>query len=206
MTTIFSYKKKQSIIHNASTLLKLIIYFMLSILVFLTNLHALLYFYIAGIIIMIASKIEIKYVLIDIKQALVYVTFIMLSDSISYILRYNCINRSLLEYLNYLFCLKIIIMIFYTSIFFRTTNFYNLFSLFFDIEMKLAKKRRIADLFTLYITFIPKLFKIYSDVELAYRSRNGKNGIRKFIMIFPIFLRNSFLYADRMYLLIKSRK
>jgi energy-coupling factor transporter transmembrane protein EcfT len=54
---------------------------------------------------------------------------------------------------------------------------------FFHLE-----KLRISLAISLMLGFIPRFFAIWEDTELAWKSRCGKNGIRKVITIVPIIM------------------
>jgi biotin transport system permease protein len=50
------------------------------------------------------------------------------------------------------------------------------------------EKLKISLAISLMLGFIPKFFVIWEDTDLAWKSRNGKNGLKKIAIIIPIIM------------------
>ncbi len=78
---------------------------------------------------------------------------------------------------------KLICSMQWTSLFFTTTT---------SIELQNTLERflpsKIAKSFSLFINFIPMLFSVWNQLERAWTSRGGKNGLTKITTLLPVFL------------------
>lgn len=108
-----------------------------------------------------------------------------------------------------------------SSIFFKTTTSFQIRSTLDDFEFffikclnkipflnkfHLEKKIRFAYIFSLYLTFIPRVFSVYSSVSLAWKARCGKNNLKKLFIVLPAVVSVLLSVAKETDLSFKNRK
>ncbi len=78
-----------------------------------------------------------------------------------------------------------------TSIFYRTTSILEFNRGFSDIERFISHKddTPFADVLSLTITFIPRLVSYWYRIDNAYKAREGKNDIRRILVLTPVLFR-----------------
>lgn len=177
-TALFSYKIGNSFIHKLHPIIKVILLFALPISIFFLPLPVIGLFSLVCIILSLFVPITIKEQLRNVKPVLYYCTFLLIIYLWN-ILFSNPSNGMQLFSL----AAKLVCSMQWTSLFFTTTTSIELQN---TLEKFLPSK--IAKSFSLFINFIPMLFSVWNQLERAWTSRGGKNGITKITTLLPVFL------------------
>ena len=86
--------------------------------------------------------------------------------------------------------LRLVLTVQFSALLFRTTSSLEIREALRTIEKrllliipftgkKLSSKSRLADNVSMFLSFIPEIFISWSNINLAWKARNGKQGIRK---------------------------
>jgi biotin transport system permease protein len=89
---------------------------------------------------------------------------------------------------------RLLVLLQLSSLLFRTTTLVALKSAIARICPPLAVP------LALFLGFIPALFELWGRLDLSWRARGGKRGIKKLFVLLPALLSLAFFHAD-----IKSR-
>jgi energy-coupling factor transporter transmembrane protein EcfT len=223
---IFSYNKRDSLIHKAPAILKLLILFCVPLVTYFTALpyHATL-FAIAVILALIA-KIPLKSFLRDLKPIIYYCLFILIIDVLTILLfdktpmpistelEESAVSPTisfftiLTEKGNFLLMSRLVVSMAYTSIFFRTTSHLEMRQSLEKIESCLTfghSNLTFSKAFALFLNFLPQLFAIWNSLDLAWRARGGKRTPRKIVVLLPSFISLSLKKANQTLLALKNR-
>ncbi|MCL2276335.1 MAG: hypothetical protein FWC21_00410 [Treponema sp.] len=183
---IFKYKTTKGPLHKIPAIIKLILLLPLSILCLYLQTIWLL----TGIFIIIFAAffcgLSVYDQLLDFKPAAFYVIILFAFSSLSNAIDYITLAPShsstetpipvLILALSSIFvpdqdyirlALRLILIIQISALVFRTTS---------SLEIKYAAR---LDILTLFIGFIPDIFKIWSNINTAWKARNGKNNFWK---------------------------
>ncbi len=103
---------------------------------------------------------------------------------------------------------RIIVAMAYTSVFFRTTSHREIREALEKVELFVTfghSKLGFPKSFALFLNFLPQLFSIWANLDKAWRARQGKRGIRKILVLMPVFISLSIKKANDTLLSIKNR-
>ncbi len=227
---ILSYKKRNSLIHKTPAIIKLIVLFCIPLVLHLTSwqYHAVLFF--VAFIISLIAKISTRDFLRDLRPIFYYCLLIALIDILSTLLfdktpmliSENLANEErsyffsnlqsffsvVLSNGNYILLTRIVVAMAYTSIFFRTTSHREIREALEKIELGVTFghfKLGFSKSFALFLNFLPQLFSIWANLDKAWRARQGKRGIRKILVLMPVFISLSIKKANDTLLSIKNR-
>ncbi len=98
-----------------------------------------------------------------------------------------------------------------TALFLRTTSSMQLKTGISDIEtairkiLPVSKKNRFTQYFLLFLLFIPQIFQTWHSLEKAWFARQGKNGVRKIIILFPQLITVCMHHAYTVHLAMLNR-
>ncbi len=109
---------------------------------------------------------------------------------------------------NYMLLSRLVVAMTYTSIFFRTTSHREIREALEKIELGVTfghAKLTFSKAFALFLNFLPQLFSIWASLDKAWRARQGKRGIRKILVLMPVFISLSIKKANDTLLSIKNR-
>lgn len=109
---------------------------------------------------------------------------------------------------NYMLLSRLVVAMTYTSIFFRTTSHREIREALEKIELGVTfghSKLTFSKAFALFLNFLPQLFSIWASLDKAWRARQGKRGIRKILVLMPVFISLSIKKANDTLLSIKNR-
>jgi len=189
--TMFKYKTTKSLLHKTPSVFKL-----LSLLIFTIFSFLLPPFYLGAVILFLIitaflNKFSLTEQLTDLKPAFLYTVIIYAISTISNFT--NHINlTSLLTPHSSLFTiltphpdlikliLRLILIIQLSALFFRTTS-----------SLEIREIVRFNTL-TLFICFIPEIFSVWSSINLAWKARGGKPGIKMIGTLLFILISISF--------------
>ena len=226
---IFSYNKRDSIIHKTPAILKLLILFCVPLITYFTPLvyHAGLFA--LALFLVLLAKIPLKSFLRDLRPIIYYCIFILIIDVLTILLfdktpmpistelsaeLEESVNPTLnffsilKEKGNFLLMSRLIVSMAYTSIFFRTTSHLEMRQSLEKIESCITlghSKLTFSKAFALFLNFLPQLFAIWNSLDLAWRARGGKRTVRKIIALLPVFISLSLKKANQTLLALKNR-
>ena len=226
---IFSYNKRDSIIHKTPAILKLLILFCVPLITYFTPLvyHAGLFA--LALFLVLLAKIPLKSFLRDLRPIIYYCIFILIIDVLTILLfdktpmpistelsaeLEESVNPTLnffsilKEKGNFLLMSRLVVSMAYTSIFFRTTSHLEMRQSLEKIESCITfghSKLTFSKAFALFLNFLPQLFAIWNSLDLAWRARGGKRTVRKIIALLPVFISLSLKKANQTLLALKNR-
>ena len=206
MQGLFSYSKKNSIVHRTPAAIKLLLLLAIPITLYLTPIEVCLVLIPVLAIVAIISKISAKDFLRDLRPIVIYSILILSIDVLSYFISSkstNIITNSSLYLI-----LRLLCAIEALSVFFRTTGIYEITDCLQKLESKItfgSSSLVVSSMLSLFLSFLPQVFSIWSDLELAYKARGGKRGPAKVIRLLPMLLSLSIRKANTTYLALLNR-
>jgi energy-coupling factor transporter transmembrane protein EcfT len=176
--TIFQYKTKKGLYHKIPAVIKLVLLLPLSIFCVSFPSGWLLTGTLTVIIIALIGGITPKEQLCDLKPVFIYGVFMYLLSVFSNLFEYPVITRSFpdlytifiilkpnADYLHLALRLTLIVQL--SALLFRTTS-----------SLEIRGLLRIESI-SVFLMFIPEIFKIWTSINLAWKARGGKNGLVK---------------------------
>ena len=192
---LFSYKIGSSFIHKMPTLLKIALMFAIPISIFfLTPLYTVIFSVICFIIARIVGFTFLEQCR-EVRPVLYYCTFLLITYLISFIFSTPTNGMELLS-----LALRLICSMQWTSLFFKTTT-----SLALQSALEKILPASVARTFSLFLTFIPMLFSVWNKLDIAWKSRGGKNNIQKIFILLPVFISLSLHKAYTVSMTIENR-
>jgi len=165
---IFKYKTKKGPLHKAPAAVKLVLFLPVSVFCLLLP----SFYLAAGIIIAFSfslfCSITLREQLTDLKPALFYIIFMYILSLINNILNHSpllIIIAPNLVFLNA--ALRLFFIIQLSALLFRTTS---------PLEIHNIVRIEIVSLF---LMFIPEIFKTWEMINLAWKARGGRKGINR---------------------------
>lgn len=211
-TGFFRYQTGSSFLHRLHPVIKIILLFTLALSSFALPVKWALCawaFFICFAIFLRFSPVDI---LNDLFPAFLYALMVYGASILSNVLTHSA-DQSLIplfyfnmQYLPLLVHLSLSLEI--TSIFYRTTSSLEFHQGFSQIEQFFTRKKESpwADSLSLTLTFVPEIVHNWQKIELAWKSRGGKNNIRKIITLVPLLFRVSFHSAYQKALALENRR
>ncbi|MGX8681489.1 MAG: energy-coupling factor transporter transmembrane component T family protein [Spirochaetales bacterium] len=199
MDSLFSYKATDSFLHRTPALIKLLFLFAVPVTVMLTSIKVCLVLIAAIALIAILGKIRVRDFLRDQKPVVFYSLMIVVLDALAFLLFDK--NQSIVTTRSLHMILRLLCAMEATSVFFRTTSS-------FEIREAISfghPNNPVSDTFALFLSFLPQVFETWTQLELAYRSRGGKNGPMKVLRLFPLLITMSMKKAGTTYLALLNR-
>jgi len=198
---IFKYKTIKGPLHKLPAILKLFFLIFLSILCIRLPYLWLFIGIIITIFLSFFCKISLHEQLTDFKPAFFY-AFLLYSLSIFTNIIDNwkilfTVNYSLffifLPHQDFIrIALRLILIIQFSALFFRTTSLLEIRESLNFIVKKLKIKSRFAESLSLFLCFIPEIFQTWSNINLAWKARSGKHGIKKIKTLLFVLIIMSF--------------
>ena len=205
---LFMYTKRNGIVQKLPALLKIAFIFVMSVASTLFGIHANLCLFFACFILSVLSKVLVFEFASDLKYVFGYSVFIIVLDMASYFIENKTLVGMNMGCFNFPLVVRLIAVFALSSLFFRTTGVYDIRTAIEDVEIFCTggkTKRTFSKSFTLFFSFIPKLFYLWNQIEKAYEARMGKKGIKKIIAVVPIFISVSIKRADTTVLALLNR-
>ena len=214
--SIFKYKIIKGALHKWHVMLKL--FLLLSLSIFCLTLPS--FWLCAGIIIAaffaFLCRFTLREQLTDLKPAVIYAVLMYALSVFSNI--YNYLNNTqfvfpasffsvLIPHSDYLrIALRLTLIIQLSALLFRTTSAIEIRECLRNIELFLKKlftrlssynkhislRPRFAENISVFLMFIPEIFKIWSDIDLAWKARGGRQGLKKIRMLVFVLISLSF--------------
>jgi len=197
---VFGYKTIRGILHKVPAMLKLFMFLPLCVFCMSFNVLQFAAGIIAAAILVFISGFTIKEQLTDLKPALIYGFFLYLLSVFSnlpenvQITDMSGLVRIFLPRNDFfLFSLRLIIIVQLSALLFRTTSAFEIREALGEIEYwikrvlshlpllgkNITPDRKIAGVFSLFLSFIPEIFAIWTNINLAWKARGGKNNFKK---------------------------
>lgn len=211
---ILSYQKRNSLIHGMPAILKLVILLGMVVALYLTGLEIHGILFAISLVVVLISGIPFKDFLHDLKPVAFYGLFIAVIEVVGAVLYGGVLLESFENGMwrtnsSVLLVSRLVVAMSYTSLFFRTTS--NL-----EIRQSLEKAELAVSFghshlsfsraFALFLNFLPQLFAIWAGLDKAWRARCGKRGIRKVLVLLPVFITLSMKKANDALLSLRNRR
>lgn len=211
---ILSYQKRTSLIHKTPALLKLALLLGIAIALYLTGfgVHCLLM--VVALLLVWVSKIQLKDFLHDLRPVVFYCIFIALVEAAGSLLYGGVFFISFRDgawknNVSVLLVSRLVVAMSYTSVFFRTTSNLEIRQSLEDVETALTFGRSnlsFSKAFALFLNFLPQLFAIWTGLDKTWKARCGKRGIRKIIVLLPVFIALSMKKANDTLMSLRNRR
>ncbi|MCL2185096.1 MAG: energy-coupling factor transporter transmembrane protein EcfT [Treponema sp.] len=204
---IFKYKTIKGPLHKLPAILKLFILILTSFFcMFFSSLWLLIGIFLAVIIAFIC-KISLREQLTDFKPAVFYIILLYSLSVFSNIFDYWDFLFPLNSFLIFLLIpqidfihiiFKFILIIQLSALFFRTTSLIDIKEglIFPFIGKKIKRKFSFSENISLFLCFIPEIFQTWANINLSWKARAGKNGIKKIKALLFILIILSFEKAS----------
>lgn len=206
MNSIFSYSVQNSPVHRMNPALKLVLLLAFAIADYFLSPSACMISMFVIALLQILSKVPFRDYLHDLKPITYFCIFLVLIDLAScFIFR---TQEEIISMGTISMALRMLCAMQCSSLFFRTTSYFQLRSSLRKAETALTRgksRHTLSTVLTLFISFLPKIFAIYSDIDLAYRSRGGRNGLVKALRILPVVITCSLKKADDTFISMTNR-
>jgi len=197
---LFGYKTVRGILHKVPAMLKLFMFLPLCIFCMSFTILQFITGIIAAAIFAFICGLTLSEQLTDLKPALIYGLLLYLLLVFSNLLENIQITdiSGLVQIISprneyFLFSLRLIIIVQLSAMLFRTTSAFEIRESLGEIEYwikrvlshlpllgkNITPNRKISGVFSLFLSFIPEIFVIWTNINLAWKARGGKNNFRK---------------------------
>lgn len=198
----FRYKTQTTILHKVPASIKLVAMLALAIIAFYTPIMH-------GVCIWLAllafSKIVLKFsfaeIISDLKPTLSYTVLLYSATLIMNILDYFSKSAQTTSIITIfkpnaaytLLLVHLALSMEISSLFFRTTSITEFKNGIAKIERLITKKEKapLSETITLTFFFIPRITSFYTRISNAWKARDGKDSIRKILVLIPLLLKLS---------------
>ena len=204
--SLFSYSRKQSLIHRTPAWVKLLVLLATPFTVYLTPLYVCVSLMALFLILAIVSEMGMERFFRDLRPIAWYCLMIIAIDVLSYLLFDR--NRDVITYTSLQMILRLLCAMEATSVFFRTTSTYEISCTLQSIEKAVTFGHShlvVSSVLSLFLSFLPRIFRTWSDIDYAYRSRGGRRGITKIIRLLPVLITISIKKASTTYMALQNR-
>lgn len=206
MDSLFAYTKRNSPIHRTPAWIKLLVLLATPVTVYLTPVYVCLSLMALFILLALLSRIGITRFLRDLRPIVIYCTMIAMIDVLSWVF-FNR-ERDIVTQTSILMMLRLVCATEAASVFFRTTGTYEIGKTLRGIEKTVTfghTRYAVSGMFALFLSFLPQIFRTWSDIDSAYRSRGGKRGIGKILVLLPVLITISMKRAETTRLSLLAR-
>ena len=204
--SLFSYSRKQSLIHRTPAWVKLLVLLATPFTVYLTPLYICVSLMALFLVLAIVSEMGMERFFRDLRPIAWYCLMIIAIDVLSYLLFDR--NRDVITYTSIQMILRLLCAMEATSVFFRTTSTYEISCTLQSIEKAMTfghSRLVVSSVLSLFLSFLPRIFRTWSDIDNAYRSRGGKKGITKIVRLLPVLITISIKKASTTYMALQNR-
>lgn len=206
MDALFSYTKGSSLIHRIPAGIKLLLLLLTPFTLYLTPIYVCLCLMAVFALLAVISGTGFPRFLRDLRPIAVYCIMIIMIDVLSYLL-FNR-NREVITETSLHMILRLLCAMEATSVFFRTTST-------FDIGFTLQKIERavtfghsrlvVSSILSLFLSFLPQIFRSWIEINAAYNARGGRNGLGKIVRLLPVLITISIKKASTTYMALQNR-
>lgn len=211
---ILSYQKRNSLIHRTPALLKLLALLGIAVALYLTGLEIHGILFAVSLVAVPISGISLKDFLHDLKPVTFYGLFIAVVEVVGAMLYGGNLWESFGDgrwktNSSVLLVSRLVVAMSYTSLFFRTTSNLEIRQSLEDVETALTFGRSnlsFSKAFALFLNFLPQLFAIWTGLDKTWKARCGKRGIRKILVLLPVFITLSMKKANDTLMSLRNRR
>ena len=206
MDPLFSYSKGKSFVHRAPAGLKLLILLAVPVTVSVTPLYVCLSLMAVFALIALVSGFGFSRFLRDLRPIAVYCVMIVAIDVLSYLFFDR--SRAVVTQNSLNLILRLLCAMEATSVFFRTTGSYEITTTLQAIERAVTfghSKLVVSGMLSLFLSFLPQIFRTWSEIDCAYRSRGGRRGLSKVVRLLPVLITVSMKKASVTYMALLDR-
>ena len=174
----FSYKAGNSILHRCPAIIKILAVPVLSILIFTLPVWFSFAMIVLQLVVTLALNFTLREIFGDLKVVFFYALMLAVVKLITFLAGDD--SGSVQETL-FMLC-KLLCMMQLASLFFRTST-----SLQLRHGFEIFGVNAVSQTLSLFVCFIPLVSKIWRQTEQAWRMRRGKNTIKKYAVLLPVF-------------------
>ena len=211
---ILSYQKRNSLIHRTPALLKLLALLGIAVALYLTGLEIHGILFAVSLVAVLISSISFKDFLHDLKPVTFYGLFIAVVEVVGAMLYGGNLLESFGDGMwktnsSVLLVSRLVVAMSYTSLFFRTTSNLEIRQSLERVELAVSfghSRLSFSRAFALFLNFLPQLFSIWANLDKAWKARCGKRGIRKILVILPVFITLSMKKANDTLMSLRNRR
>lgn len=206
MDALFSYTRRNSPVHKTPAWIKLAVLLATPVTIYLTPVWVCISLMAIYALLVAVSLAGFSGFLRDIRPILVYCVMIVMIDILSWLFLNR--ERDIITQTSMLMILRLVCATEAASVFFRTTGTYEIGNTLRGIERAVTFGRTryaVSGMFTLFLGFLPQIFRTWSEIDAAYRSRGGKRGIRKVFVLLPVLITISMKKAETTRLSLLAR-
>jgi biotin transport system permease protein/energy-coupling factor transport system permease protein len=174
----FSYKPGSSLLHRCPAIVKILVVPLLSIFIFVLPVYFCFGMIALLFVLALALHFTLREIFTDLKVVFFYALMLAVVKGITLLA-----GGDTGSWIETLFMLsKLLCMMQLTSIFLRTST-----SLELRQGFEVFGVNAVTHTLSLFVCFIPLVSKIWRQTELAWRIRAGKNSIKKYAVLLPVF-------------------
>jgi len=213
---VFQYKTIKGLLHKLPSMLKLFLLLPISVICMALPSLWLCAGIITAIIIAFLCRFTLREQFTDLKPAFLYALIMYALSVFSNVFNYfngiqQTVNFSMLNVLlpHYDFiriALRLTLIIQISALFFRTTSRIEIRECLNSIEIFIRRifsklpvfgkfissRSDFSENISLFLTFIPEIFLIWTNINTAWKARCGKNGLKKINMLVFVLISLSF--------------
>lgn len=175
----FSYKPGNSILHRCPAIIKILAVPVFSILIFTLPVWFCLGMIVLQLAVALTLHFSMREIFCDLKVVFVYALMLAVVKILSLLVVGG--NSDSISATLYMLC-KLLCMMQLASLFFRTST-----SLELRQGFEIFGVNTVSQALSLFVCFIPLVSKIWRQTEQAWRIRAGKNSIKKYAVLLPVF-------------------
>ncbi len=199
MNSLFSFSRKNSVIHRCPAWIKLVLLLAVPITVHLCPVEVCLGAMALFAVLSLVSKTDFRDFLRDLRPAAYYSIFLVLTDVISHFAFRT--SDEIVRKTTLFLILKLLCAMEVSSVFFRTTGIHEIRQ-----TLQFGRGRNaVSSLIAMFLGFLPQIFSNWSALEQSYNARGGKRGIRKAVVLLPLLISMSIRKAGTTYLALLNR-
>jgi len=174
----FSYKPGTSLLHRCPAIVKILVVPLLSIFIFVLPVGFVFGMIALLFVLALALHFTLREIFTDLKVVFFYALMLAVVKGITLLA-----GGDTGSWIETLFMLsKLLCMMQLTSIFLRTST-----SLELRQGFEVFGVNAVTHTLSLFVCFIPLVSKIWRQTEQAWRIRAGKNSIKKYAVLLPVF-------------------
>ena len=206
MDSLFSYSKGISFVHMTPAWLKLLVLLAVPVTVSVTPLYVCLSLMALFALLAIVSGMGFARFLRDLRPIAVYCVMIVAIDVLSYVFFDR--SKAVVTQNSLNLILRLLCAMEAASVFFRTTGTYEITSTLQAVERAVTfghSRLVVSGMLSLFLSFLPQIFRTWSEIDCAYRARGGKRGLSKVARLLPVLITISLKKASVTYMALLDR-
>ena len=193
MTSAFSYKQGNSILHRCPTWIKILFLPAVSIAVFMLPWQLALAIIILQTIAGFCLRFTLREQLCDLRAVLYYAAFLIFAKIIGAVFSQGLNQDFFTDFLPTLFLLlKLLCLMQTASLVFKTSTPLQIRQGLEKMEVAVRKilhlknKTTLSQTLALFVCFIPQVSKNWNQIKKAWFARGGKKSIRMLVVLLPV--------------------